>query len=134
MRIFFINISNSILIIIWENEIYLLSLYHSFLLTNCCFLIPWDWQHWIWAVAPCRHITEASVPASDSVGTALFSYLNSTLIKLVSFKIRCLLSTPFSQLFMVPFNIYCTLFFFKSRPHRRAEHGIMNGFQWVRYS
>lgn len=55
------------------------------------------------AVSP-RH-RKASVPASDSVGTALFSYLNSTLIKLVCFKIRCLLSTPFTQLFMVPFDI-----------------------------
>lgn len=61
-----------------------------------------------------RH-REASVPASDAVGTALFSYLNSTLIKLVWFKIRCLLSTPFTQLFMVPFDILLFVIFFKSR-------------------
>lgn len=72
--------------------------------------------------APChRDIAEASVPASDAVGTALFSYLNSTLIKLVWFKIRCLLSTPFTQLFMVPFDILLFVIFLKSRLRRHND-------------
>lgn len=65
------------------------------------------------AASSSRH-HEASVPATDAVGTALFSYLNSTLIKLVLFKIRCLLSTPFTQLFMVPFDILLFVIFYFS--------------------
>lgn len=38
-------------------------------------------------------------------GNRFMPCLNSTLIKLVSFKIRCLLSSPFTQLFIVPFDI-----------------------------